>query len=73
MMENTKWFTRFAVALGGFLIFVGILIVGIFLVGTLGVVDFTTVETESLQGLFMMFLLIMGLVDLFAGVVLWRR
>jgi hypothetical protein len=73
MMENTKWFSRFAVALGGFLIFVGILIVGIFLVGTLGIVDFTTVEPESLQGIFMMFLLIMGLIDLFAGVILWRR
>ena len=72
-MGNTNWFARFAVALGGFLIFVGILIVGIFVVGTMGMVDFATVEAESLQGIFMVFLLIIGLIDLFAGVILWLR
>ena len=72
-MSSIKWFSRFAVALGGFLIFVGIIIVGVFLIGFLGVVDFSTIETENLQGLFLGLLLAIGLVDLAAGIILWRR
>ena len=72
-MSATKWFTRFAVALGGFLIFVGIIVVGVFIIGFLGVVDLSIIETENLQGLFLGLLLAIGLVDLVAGIVLWRR
>ena len=72
-MSATKWFTRFAVALGGFLIFVGIIVVGVFIIGFLGVVDFSIIETENLQGIFLGLLLAIGLVDLVAGIVLWRR
>jgi len=72
-LSATKWFSKFAVALGGFLIFVGIIVVGVFIIGFLGVVDFSIIETENLQGIFLGLLLAIGLVDLVAGIVLWRR
>ena len=72
-MSATKWFSRFAVALGGFLIFVGIIVVGVFIISFLGVVDFSIIETENIQGIFLGLLLAIGLVDLVAGIVLWRR
>ena len=73
MLGVTKWFSRFAVALGGFLIFVGIMVIGVFLIGFLGAVDFSIIDSESLQGLFLGLLLAIGLVDLVAGIILWRR
>ncbi len=73
MLHDRKLLSRFAVALGGFLIFVGIVMIGSFLSGFLGVVDFSIVETEKLQSLFLGLLLAIGLVDLVAGIILWRR
>jgi hypothetical protein len=72
-LSAAKWFNRIAVALGGFLIFVGIIVVGVFIIGFLGVVDFGIIETENLQGLFLCLLLAIGFVDLVAGILLWRR
>jgi hypothetical protein len=73
MLGVKKWFSRFAVALGGFLIFVGIIVVGVFLIGFLGMVDLSILETEDLQNLPLLLLLAIGLADLVAGVILWRR
>jgi len=74
MMQGiTKRFSRFAVALGGFLIFVGIVVIGVFLIGFFGMVDFSIIETENLQSLSLGLLLAIGLVDLVAGIILWRR
>ncbi|HDQ05224.1 MAG TPA: hypothetical protein ENN36_00685 [Candidatus Bathyarchaeota archaeon] len=73
MLGVTKWFSRFAVALGGFLIFVGIIVIGVFLIGFFGMVDFGILETENLQNLSLLLLLAVGLVDLIAGIILWRR
>jgi len=69
----TKWFNRFAVALGGFLIFVGVIVIGVFLIGFFGMVDFSILETENLQNLSLLLLLAVGLIDLVAGIILWRR
>ena len=68
-----KWFSRFAVALGGFLIFVGIIVIGIFLIDYFGMIDLNILETENLQNLPFFMLLAIGLVDLIAGIILWRR
>jgi len=68
-----KWFSRFAVALGGFLIFVGIIVIGIFLIDYFGIIDLTILETENLQNIPFFMLLAIGLVDLIAGIILWRR
>ena len=69
----TKWFSRFAVALGGFLIFIGIIVIGVFLIVFFGVADFSILESESLQNLLLLLLLAIGLIDLVAGIILWRR
>ena len=67
-----KWFSRFAVALGGFLIFVGIIVIGAFLIFYF-MENLNDLETESIQNLSLLLLLAIGLVDLIAGVILWRR
>ena len=68
-----KWFSRFAVALGGFLIFVGIIVIGVFLIDYFSMIDLNILETENLQNLPFFMLLAIGLVDLIAGFILWRR
>jgi hypothetical protein len=68
-----KLFSRFAVALGGFLIFVGIIVIGVFLIGFLGVVDFSIIDSETFYSLSLLLLLTIGLVDLVAGIILWQR
>lgn len=73
MLRATKRFSRFAVALGGFLIFVGIVVIGGFLIGFLDIVVFSNIESENIQSLFLGLLLAIGLVDLVAGIILWRR
>lgn len=73
MLRVTKGFSRFAVALGGFLIFVGITVIGIYLIGFLDIVDLSTLETENLQNLPFLLLLAIGLADVVAGIILWRR
>ena len=73
MLRVTKRFSRFAVALGGFLIFVGIIVIGVFLIGFLGVVDFSIIDRETFYSLSLLLLLAIGLVDLVAGIILWRR
>ncbi len=73
MLGIEKRLSRFAVALGGFLIFVGIIIVGFFLIGFLEVVNFSIIETENIQSLFLGLLLAIGFADLVAGLILWRR
>jgi hypothetical protein len=68
-----NWFSRFAVALGGFLIFVGIIVIGVFLIDYFGMIDLNILETENLPNLLFFMLLAIGLVDLIAGIILWRR
>jgi len=72
-LRFTKWFSRLTVALGGFLIFVGIIVTCVFVIGFLGVVDFSILESETVQSLSLLLLLGIGLIDLVAGIMLWRR
>ena len=64
--------SRFAVALGGFLIFVGIIITGVFVISFLELVNFNIIETE-LRNLILWLLMTTGLLDLVAGYILFRR
>ena len=73
VLNNKKWYNRFAVALGGFLIFVGIVVIGVFFANTMGLIDVNIIETENLQDLVLGLLLMIGAVDLVAAVILWRR
>ncbi len=73
VLNDKRWFSRFAVALGGFLIFIGIVVIGIFLASIMGIIDVNLIETENLQGLVLGLLLMVGAVDIVAAVILWRR
>jgi hypothetical protein len=73
VLNDKKWYNRFAVALGGFLIFLGIIVIGIFLASTMDLIDINIIETANLQGLVLGLLLMIGAVDIVAAVILWRR
>ena len=73
MLKIEKRLSRLAVALGGFLIFIGIIIVGFFLIGFLETVNYSVIENENIQSLFLGLLLAIGFADLMAGLILWRR
>lgn len=73
VLRKKKWFNRFAVALGGFLIFIGIIIIGVFLLVLVGEINLNLMEIENVQSLFMWVLLVVGFIDLMAGITLWRR
>ena len=73
MLGVKKPYNRFAVALGGFLIFIGMLFIGFFLVHLLGVINLNSIESETLQSFSLMMLLIIGLVDLLVGIMLWKK
>jgi len=73
VLRAAKRLNMFAVSLGGFLIFVGIIVVGVFLAGFLGIIDFASIVGEDLQSLAPLLLLAVGLLDLVAAVLLWRR
>jgi len=63
----------FAVALGGFLILVGIVMVGVFALILSGSVDFTPLESQKYHVLSLSVLLIVGILDLLAGIILRRK
>ena len=73
MLKIEKRLSRLAVALGGFLIFIGIIIAGFFLIGFLETVNYSVIENENIQSLFLGLLLAIGFADLMAGLILWRR
>jgi len=72
-MWSTRWLSRFAVALGGFLIFVGIMIIGVFILVFFGFVDVSILESEKYRMLFLLALLAIGVLDLLSGIILRRR
>ncbi|MDG6222560.1 MAG: hypothetical protein QCH99_04790 [Candidatus Bathyarchaeota archaeon] len=72
-LNDKKWYSRLAVALGGFLIFIGIIVTGVFVASTMGLIEVNIIETENLQNLVLGLLLMIGAIDLIAGIILWRR
>jgi len=73
LMWNTQWLSRFAVALGGFLILVGIILIGVFVMVFFGFVDAGILESEKFRMLSLWTLLAIGLLDLVSGIILRRR
>jgi uncharacterized membrane protein HdeD (DUF308 family) len=69
----TKPLSRFAVALGGFLIFVGIIVLGFVIIGILEPSLFESESLQSFRSLPLLLLLIIGLLDLVAGYILRKR
>ena len=72
-MTSTEWLNRVAVALGGVLIFVGIMLTGVFILIFLGVVETTVFESAKLRLLFLGAFLTIGVLDLISAVILRRR
>ncbi len=64
---------RFAVALGGFLIFMGITMVGVFTMLFFGFVDVTAIENREYHMLSLWILLMVGVFDLLSGIILKRK
>jgi hypothetical protein len=73
LVWSTPWLNRFAVALGGLLIFVGIMIIGVFVLVFSGFVDVSILENEKYQMLFLGILLTIGIFDVMSGIILRRR
>lgn len=62
-----------AVALGGFLIFVGIILIGVFALAFYGFIDVSIFESEEYRTLFMLVLLVVSVLDVASGIMLARR
>jgi hypothetical protein len=73
LMWSTQWLSRFAVALGGFLIFVGIMMIGVFVLGFFGFVDVSVLESDQIRMLSLGALLAIGVLDLVSGIIIRRR
>ena len=69
--------SKVAVAIGGFLIFVGIIMIGVFALALSGVVDVGVFEgisgSEAYRMLFLGVLLVIGILDFVSGIMLRRR
>jgi len=70
MRENI---VRFAVALGGLLIFAGIIMVGVFALVFLDIVDVIALETQEYPISPLWILVVVGVFDLAAGIILRRK
>ena len=73
LMWSTQWLSRFAVALGGFLIFVGIMMIGVFVLAFFGFVDVSMLESDQIRMLSLGALLAIGVFDLVSGIIIRRR
>lgn len=77
LMRFSMWLRRFAVALGGLLILIAILLIGVSALAFLGIVDFAVFErifeNESYRLLFLGVLLTIGVLDMVSGIILRRR
>ena len=73
LMRSTQWLSRLAVALGGFLIFVGIMMIGVFVLTFFGFVNVSMLESEKIRMLSLGALLVIGVLDLVSGIMIRRR
>jgi hypothetical protein len=73
LMWNTQWLSRFAVALGGFLIFVGIIMIGVFILAFFRFIDVSMLESDQIRMLSLGALLAIGVLDLVSGIIIRRR
>ena len=69
---NSHGLSKAAVAMGGFLILVGITMIGLFALVFSGVVDFSVLGKEY-RMLFLWVLLVIGVLDVVSGIMLRHR
>jgi hypothetical protein len=63
---------RIALAIGGFLIFLGLIIIGFFILAYLNVIDVNTLLNPEYRLLFILILLVLSVLDLVSAVILAR-
>ena len=73
LVGSMRWLNRLAVALGGFLIFAGIMIIGVLVLVLFGHADLSILEGEKARMLSLGVLLAIGLLDMASGILLRRR
>lgn len=72
MTERMGKLSRLAVAIGGFLIMMGMILMGAVVLAGLNVIDITAFMNETYLLLFILALLSVGVLDLIAGIILSR-
>lgn len=64
--------SRLAAAIGGFLVMMGMILMGAIVLNLLGIIDVTVFLNETYLLMFMLALLSVGILDVIAGVILSR-
>lgn len=72
MSERIRKLSRLAVAIGGFLVMMGMIISGAVVLNVLGIIDVTVFMNETYLLMFMLGLLSVGILDVVAGIILSR-
>jgi len=72
LSDRLRKLSRLAVAIGGFLIMIGMLLVSAIALTLLGVIDISALVNESYLLMFMLALLSVGILDVTAGIILSR-
>lgn len=73
MGERISKLSRLAVAIGGFLIMMGMLLFGAIVLTLLNVIDIDALVNETYLFVFILALLSVGVLDLIAGIIFSRR
>jgi len=70
---NPRRLGKVAVAIGGFIIMVGMIMIGVFALAFFGIFDIGAFMNTEYLAVFMIVLLITGVLDLIAGIILSRE
>jgi len=72
LVANPRRLGKVAVAIGGFIIMVGMIMIGVFALAFFGIFDIGAFMNTKYLIVFMIALLITGVLDLIAGIILSR-
>jgi len=73
LVTNPRRLGRVAVAIGGFIIMMGMVMIGVFALAFFGIFDINALMNTKYMVVFMIALLVTGVLDLIAGIILSRR
>ena len=73
LVTNPRRLGRVAVAIGGFIIMMGMVMIGVFALAFFGIFDINALMNTKYMVVFMIALLVTGVLDLIAGIILFRR
>jgi len=72
LIERMRKLSRLAVAIGGFLIMMGMILISAFVLALFNVIDITAFMNETYLLMFMLALISVGVLDMIAGIILSR-